>query len=74
MSSLHILWTEPHEEVVRRSDGTRWCFVCHKRREFEFVVKAPVGMSYYGPFDQIECTACKTVDGDVFPGWTRESA
>lgn len=71
-STLHICWTEPHEEVFREPDGERWCFTCRKRRDFEHVCMAPVGMSWYGPYQQIECTVCKTVDGDCFPGTMRE--
>lgn len=70
--SIHILWTEPHYEVWRKPYGVRWCFTCRKRVAFEKARKAPVGMSYYGPHDQIECTACGTVDSDCFPGTARE--
>jgi hypothetical protein len=62
------------EEVGRRPDGERWCFVCRKRREFEHVVLYPVGLSWYGQTDQIKCTVCRTVDGDCFPGTEREWA
>ncbi len=70
--TLHICWTEPHEEVSRRPDGVRYCFVCRKRCGFDLLVSAPVEPSYYGPMTRIECTVCKTADGDVFPGRTRE--
>lgn len=60
------------EEVHRESDGERWCFRCRKRREFEYVITAPVELSYYGPTRQIECTHCHTTDGDCFPGTERE--
>lgn len=72
MDGVHVLWTEPLREVFRKPDGERWCFVCRKRQAFEHVCKAPVGLSYYGPHQQIECTVCKTVDGDCFPGTIRE--
>lgn len=71
-ATIHVCWAEPHYEVFRKPDGERWCFICRKRREFEYVRKAPVGLSYYGPHDKIECTVCKTVDGDCFPGSERE--
>jgi hypothetical protein len=71
---VHIHWTEPHEEVSRESSGEHWCFVCRTRREFKRVVMAPVGMSYYGPFTEIRCTVCRTVDADCFPGTVREWA
>lgn len=71
--TVHILWTEPQKEVVRKQDGDeRWCFCCRKRRVFEYVVLSPIEMSYYGPTRQIECTVCKTMDGDLFPGQYRE--
>lgn len=71
--SVHVCWTEPHEEVLRKPNGEeRWCFTCRKRRVFEFVVLAPIELSYYGPIRRIECTVCKTVDGDCFPGTERE--
>lgn len=57
-------------EISRESWGIRWCFHCRKRHEFDFVVTAPNGPSYYGPNPSIrgpkrECT-------DVFPGCERE--
>lgn len=70
---IHILHT-PMEEIARRSEGERWCFVCRKRREFEHVITATIEPSYYGPNHRIECTVCKTTDGDCFPGSEREWA
>lgn len=71
--TLHIHWTEPLEEVVREDIGERWCFRCRKRREFQYVVKAPVDiMSYYGPSPSITCGTCTTIDSDLFPGMQRE--
>jgi hypothetical protein len=71
-TTIHIN-TEPYEEVFRKADGERWCFVCRKRRVFDYVAKRPTDpMSWYGPYAQIECTVCKTVDGDCFPGRERE--
>ena len=69
--SVHILRT-PMEEISRRSLGEKYCFVCRRRRDFEHVISAPVGLSYYGPTTQIECTHCGKIDGDVFPGHSRE--
>lgn len=75
--SVHILDT-PMEEVRRGPDGERWCFTCHKRREFERVASAPIVTSlddtgcWYGPSTRIECTRCRTIDGDLFPGYSRE--
>lgn len=68
---LHIHWTEPHEDVFRNPYGDRWCFSCRKRVAFEYVCKTTVQPSFYPPIEQIECTRCKTVDGDVFPGRER---
>lgn len=70
--AVHVNWTEPHHEVYRRDIGEKYCFVCRKRRDFAHIVMAPTGMSWYGPHDRIECTTCKTVDGDCFPGTYRE--
>lgn len=70
--SLHILRT-PMQENWRKSVGERWCFVCRQRRQFEHVQTQPIDeFSYYGPSDHIECTFCKTTDGDCFPGTERE--
>lgn len=68
------------EEIRRKPDGYRFCFVCRKRRDFVRVVTAPVipehptidDLPYYGPSTRIECTACRTMDGDCFPGTERE--
>ena len=56
---------EPHGEI-------RWCFNCRAKREFRFIVKVPMGMSYYGPEADIVCGHCRTSDGDLFPGRFRE--
>jgi hypothetical protein len=79
--TIHILHT-PMEEVSRKPNGERWCFVCRKRREFEHVITRPVldpnvpledqTGAWYGPTHQIECGTCHTVDGDCFPGRERE--
>jgi hypothetical protein len=61
------------KEYSRRSEGVHWCFRCRRRVEFEWVVMAPDGLSYYGPTAHMECTNCKSANGDLFPGWTRES-
>lgn len=74
MSNVHICWTEPHQVISSDWDGERYCFVCRKRREFFRVVKAPVGLSYYGPHSEIVCAFCNAVDGDCFPGSEREWA
>lgn len=60
------------EESDRRSIGLRWCFRCRRRVDFERVCMRPTGPSYYGPSAHVECTNCKALDGDLFPGWTRE--
>lgn len=61
------------EEIVRRPDGLeRWCFRCRTKRRFDYVVLAPVGMSYYGPTPAVECATCHLIDGDLFPGNYRE--
>lgn len=82
--SVHILTTGDYEETVRRTDGdARWCFRCRKHRVFEYVRMTPVfdrslpidewpTAAWYGSHEQIECSVCKTVDGDCFPGRWRE--
>jgi hypothetical protein len=60
------------KEDSRISEGIRWCFSCRKRVEFERIVKVPAGISYYGPSVEITCSACGTIDGDLFPGRIRE--
>lgn len=59
-------------EVVRRSEGEKWCFHCRKRREFFYTVHAPKVMDWYGPNADIKCGHCNTSDGDLFPGYERE--
>lgn len=58
-------------EHSRRSEGIKWCFRCRKRVEFERIVMAPDGLSYYGPTVDVECSNCHAIDGDLFPGWYR---
>ena len=69
--TLHICFGPEMAEVRREPDGERWCFVCRKRRRFDFVVRAPVEPSYYGPNPFIECEKGHE-DGDLFPGRYRE--
>lgn len=79
---IHIL-TFPMHEKSRKPDGEeRWCFTCRKRRTFEMVIDYPTldpdippeeqTGAYYGPSARVECTHCKTTDGDCFPGTGRE--
>jgi hypothetical protein len=70
--SVHICSGPKMQEVVRRADGERWCFTCRKRRDFLFIVDAPIELSYYGPTPHIECATCGKWDGDCFPGTARE--
>lgn len=69
---LHINYGPATKVIVNKPDGERWCFVCRKRREFYYIVTAPVEPSYYGPNPDIKCGHCKTSDGDLFPGRERE--
>ncbi len=69
--TLHILHT-PMRRFVEHYDSERWCFVCRKRRVFIDVVSVPTDLdSYYPPSRHIECIKGH-VDGDCFPGRTRE--
>jgi len=69
---VHISRGPAMEEVKRESEGIKWCFHCRKRREFFYIVTAPIEPSYYGPNVDIECGHCNTSDGDLFPGGYRE--
>jgi hypothetical protein len=60
------------KEGSRRSEGVRWCFCCRKRVEFHYIVMVPDGESWYGPYPEIKCSGCNQIDGDLFPGRTRE--
>ena len=58
--------------------GQRWCFVCRARRNFVLRISEPRGDaddatlgSMWGPAASIAC-AGGHVDGDLFPGGTRE--
>jgi len=59
-------------EIHREQLGERWCFVCRKRREFAYAVRAPIEPSYYGPNYSVVCHVCDTMDGDLFPGYSRD--
>lgn len=72
MSELHICRGPVMEERSREDIGVRWCFSCRKRTQFQFIVTAPAGRSYYGPNPSIRCGACGQVDGDVGFGRCRE--
>lgn len=71
------------EMIVEREvpQGQRWCFVCRARRNFVLRVCAPrvdaddaVALgAMWGPVASIAC-AGGHVDGDLFPGGSREWA
>lgn len=68
-----VVCGEELQTVKDEADGSaRWCFRCRAVREFRFIVKAPVGYSYYGPNPSIRCATCDLSDGDLFPGRFRE--
>ena len=69
---VHISYGPETEEIVRRSEGEKWCFCCRKRREFFYVVTAPIEPSYYGPDPDVKCGTCNSSDSDLFPGRIRE--
>ncbi len=70
--ALHISYGPETREIVRRSEGEKWCFHCRTRREFFYIVTAPVVMDWYGPNPGVKCGHCNTSDGDLFPGRERE--
>jgi hypothetical protein len=67
-----ICYGPPLIEVLRRSEGVKWCFGCRKRQEFFYVVMAPAEPSYYGSDPSVRCGHCDKRNGDLFPGWYRE--
>lgn len=69
---VHISRGPAMEEIIRESEGEKWCFHCRKRREFFYIVTAPIEPSYYGPNPDVRCGHCNTSDGDLFPGGYRE--
>ena len=70
---VHVNHGPAMVEVVRRRDGQpRWCFKCRKRRDFLYIVTAPVEPDWYGPHADVKCGTCDTSDGDLFPGRIRE--
>jgi hypothetical protein len=79
MSTLiHILHV-PIAETRRKPDGDpRWCFGCRTVRDFEHVISVPVCETpddtgcWYGPSHEVVCATCGLVDGDCFPGTSRE--
>lgn len=71
MTNVHIHWTGPTEVIRREPDGTRWCFRCRARTEFEYTLTADVEPSYYDPTPAISCVSAHHVNGDLFPGRER---
>lgn len=70
---VHINFGPAMKEVVRRRDGEpRYCFKCRTKREFQYIVTAPIEPDYYGPIADVRCGACNASDGDLFPGRQRE--
>ncbi len=67
----HICFTEA-ETVKRYPDGERWCFKCRARRTFTRANHFPAPTSWHDPWTTIRCDTCNTVDGDLFPGRSRE--
>ena len=67
-----ICYGAEHRVIKNESQGELWCFHCRKRREFFFIVTAPVEPDWYGPNADIKCGHCNTSDGDLFPGRERE--
>jgi hypothetical protein len=61
-----------HREVKRKSEGVKWCFVCRERREFFFIMTAPIEPDWYGPHFYVKCETCGVDDADLFPGRERE--
>jgi hypothetical protein len=73
MTTTFICFGPEMREAARHPVGVRWCFHCRHRREFTQVVLAPVDReSWYPTSVEIQCAQCRTVDGDLFPGHTRE--
>lgn len=71
-ATVHINYGPDMKEIFRKSEGEKWCFHCRKRREFFYVVTAPIEPSYYGPNPDVKCGHCNTSDADLFPGGYRE--
>jgi len=62
-------WEIIHDEP----NGERWCFICRKRREFRYIVgRDPSPDDWYGPSPSIQCSVCKSIDGDCGFGSVRE--
>ena len=86
--SMHILHTPMVETYRCEYSDKRWCFICRRRQPFEFVVMTPLDAitcpidgkdgwelgtgAYYGPSPSVRCLHCRAVDGDCFPGTSRE--
>ena len=62
----------PMVERRREPQGERWCFQCRRRVDFDFVVRVEVEPSYWGPDASVECRPAGHIDGDLFPGRSRE--
>lgn len=69
---VHINHGPEMREVKREGRGERYCFRCRTRREFWFIVTAPIVPDWYGPNCDIRCGHCHKSDGDLFPGRERE--
>lgn len=56
----------------RAPERTSWCFRCRHVTDHERTVSHPGPGSYWGPSVDVRCTECGTIDGDIFPGMSRE--
>jgi hypothetical protein len=72
MTNVHIHRTPMRVVSYRPHGEPRWCFKCRTRRRFDYVVRDTIEPSYYDPYRCIECGTCGQVDGDLFPGRSRE--
>lgn len=70
---LVVCFTGPTEVLREESAGVRWCFVCRERVEFTDRLWRETAPSYYDPQWSRKCPSGH-LDGDLFPGWTREAS
>lgn len=77
MSDLIICRTPEMAERKRWDEGVKWCFQCRKRIQFWQILRvasmedAIASMGFWTHDRTIKCE-CGHLDGDCFPGTSRE--
>lgn len=60
--------------VSLTTERVSWCFHCRARRAHLREIHRPTDIEgmWWGSTVRVRCAACRTTDGDMFPGTWRE--